>query len=337
MRHRVITALAAGLLTVAFAGCGGDDPTSSPRPGRRRPPLLRRLPRDRGGHGVRRRDAHDDGADCPPRAPAPTLPTGVARPGRGQRVRRQRRLDVRGDRRRRRVDVRPRRRHRLATAPPWPSSPAASSPTQHSIRVEEWVNAFDYDDPAPTDGPRRGRRRDGRRTARRRRHGAGAHRCRHGRPSTDADRPPANITFVIDTSGSMDIRDRLGLVQSSLALLVQHLRDDDTIAIVTYGDDATPVLRTDDGRRRRAHHRRHRRARPGRQHEHGGRAAARLPAGPRGLRPRRAQRRRAGLRRRRQRRHHRPDRADRRRSPRPARRASTSSPSATAWATTTTT
>ena len=30
--------------------------------------------------------------------------------------------------------------------------------------------------------------------------------------------------------------------QSSLALLVQHLRDDDTIAIVTYGDDATPVL-----------------------------------------------------------------------------------------------
>jgi len=56
------------------------------------------------------------------------------------------------------------------------------------------------------------------------------------------DRPPANLTFVIDTSGSMDIRERLGLVQSSLALLVQHLRPDDSIAIVTYGDDARPVL-----------------------------------------------------------------------------------------------
>jgi Ca-activated chloride channel family protein len=56
------------------------------------------------------------------------------------------------------------------------------------------------------------------------------------------ERPRANITFVIDTSGSMDIRDRLGMVKASLALLVRQLRPDDTIAIVTYGDTATPVL-----------------------------------------------------------------------------------------------
>ena len=114
-------------------------------------------------------------------------------------------------------------------------------PDPASIRVEEWVNAFDYDDPVPTDGP------------------VGVAVETATAPHTDDgtmlvrvavdtttvtadDRPPANITFVIDTSGSMDIRDRLGLVQSSLALLVQHLRDDDTIAIVTYGDDASPVL-----------------------------------------------------------------------------------------------
>ncbi len=115
-------------------------------------------------------------------------------------------------------------------------------PDPASIRVEEWVNAFGYDDdPAPSDGP------------------VGVTVETAGAPHTDdgtqlarvavdtaavseAERPPANITFVIDTSGSMDIRDRLGLVQASLALLVQHLRDDDTIAIVTYGDDATPVL-----------------------------------------------------------------------------------------------
>src|SRR5699024_2616187 len=49
-------------------------------------------------------------------------------------------------------------------------------------------------------------------------------------------------TFVIDTSGSMDIRERLGLVKSSLALLAESLRAEDTIAIVTYGSEAAPVL-----------------------------------------------------------------------------------------------
>ena len=33
------------------------------------------------------------------------------------------------------------------------------------------------------------------------------------------DRPDAHITLVVDTSGSMDIRERLGLVRSTLALL----------------------------------------------------------------------------------------------------------------------
>ena len=186
-------------------------------------------------------DAHDDGADAARRDERRRGATGLARTRRGQRVRRQRRLDVRGDRRRRRVDVRPRRRHRLVPHGPGPAGHGDAAPDPASIRVEEWVNAFDYDDPAPTDGP------------------VGVTVETAAAPHTDdgtqlvriavdtatiadADRPPANITFVIDTSGSMDIRDRLGLVQSSLALLVQHLRDDDTIAIVTYGDEATPVL-----------------------------------------------------------------------------------------------
>src|SRR5690606_27842285 len=50
------------------------------------------------------------------------------------------------------------------------------------------------------------------------------------------------VTFVIDTSGSMDIRERLGLVKASLALLAANLRADDTISIVTYGDDADVLL-----------------------------------------------------------------------------------------------
>lgn len=62
------------------------------------------------------------------------------------------------------------------------------------------------------------------------------------RDVAEEDRPPANLTFVVDTSGSMDIRERLGLVKASLGLLVLNLRDDDSIAIVEYSDEAGVVL-----------------------------------------------------------------------------------------------
>ncbi len=114
-------------------------------------------------------------------------------------------------------------------------------PEPASIRVEEWINAFDYDDPLPADGTvgvtvetaMAPHADDGTQLVR---------VAVATTPTTADARPPANVTFVVDTSGSMDVRDRLGLVKASLALLVEHLRPDDTIAIVTYGDDATPVL-----------------------------------------------------------------------------------------------
>jgi Ca-activated chloride channel homolog len=113
-------------------------------------------------------------------------------------------------------------------------------PEPESIRAEEWVNAFTYGDPPATGDDlalhiESGSDDETSQTA----------LVRVGvttRQISDEDRPAANITFVIDTSGSMDIRDRLGLVKASLALLVQNLRTVDTIAIVTYGDDARPVL-----------------------------------------------------------------------------------------------
>lgn len=114
-------------------------------------------------------------------------------------------------------------------------------PEPDSIRPEEWVNAFDYGD-----------RYEGAdalgltvETAQAPLTDDGTHMVRvavvapHVR---DSERPAAHLTFVVDTSGSMDIRERLGLVQSSLALLVQNLRDDDTISIVTYGDEASALL-----------------------------------------------------------------------------------------------
>lgn len=116
---------------------------------------------------------------------------------------------------------------------------AGALPDPSSIRVEEWVNAFEYGDPAPA-GDALGATvevADAPHTT------DGTRLVRVGVSTAQLEeRPPASITFVIDTSGSMDIRERLGLVKSSLALLVADLRPDDTIAIVTYGDEATPVL-----------------------------------------------------------------------------------------------
>lgn len=50
------------------------------------------------------------------------------------------------------------------------------------------------------------------------------------------------MTLVVDRSGSMDRQNRLGLVKASLAVLADRLRDDDTVAVVSFDDQATPIL-----------------------------------------------------------------------------------------------
>ena len=47
--------------------------------------------------------------------------------------------------------------------------------------------------------------------------------------------PPSNLVFLIDVSGSMDMPNRLPLLKSAFKLLVDNLREKDTISIVVYG------------------------------------------------------------------------------------------------------
>ncbi len=54
--------------------------------------------------------------------------------------------------------------------------------------------------------------------------------------------PASNLVFLIDVSGSMDKPNRLPLLQSSFKLLVDNLRDIDTISIVTYGGNVAIPL-----------------------------------------------------------------------------------------------
>ncbi|GGQ01521.1 von Willebrand factor type A domain-containing protein [Streptomyces mutabilis] len=56
------------------------------------------------------------------------------------------------------------------------------------------------------------------------------------------DRPPAALTFVIDVSGSMAEPGRLDLAKESLGTMTDRLRDDDSVALVTFSDEAETVL-----------------------------------------------------------------------------------------------
>lgn len=112
-------------------------------------------------------------------------------------------------------------------------------PPRESVRLEEFVNSFSYDYRAPSDG---------------------LAVVADGGPSpftdgnvivrlgvqaeqvANADRPDASLTFVVDTSGSMDRGNRLDLVKSALERLVIELEGDDQVSIVTYSDNAQVIL-----------------------------------------------------------------------------------------------
>ncbi len=57
-----------------------------------------------------------------------------------------------------------------------------------------------------------------------------------------ADRPPLNLVFLIDTSGSMEDANKLGLLKQSLAMMLPELRPEDQVAIVAYAGSAGEVL-----------------------------------------------------------------------------------------------
>ncbi|MEL6960780.1 MAG: VWA domain-containing protein [Pseudomonadota bacterium] len=60
-------------------------------------------------------------------------------------------------------------------------------------------------------------------------------------PAID-DRPPLNLVFLIDTSGSMDQPNKLPLLRQSFRLMLDNLRPEDEIAIVTYAGSSTIAL-----------------------------------------------------------------------------------------------
>ncbi|MEV0734514.1 von Willebrand factor type A domain-containing protein [Streptomyces sp. NPDC050549] len=127
-------------------------------------------------------------------------------------------------------------------------------PDPSTIRPEEFVNSFRQDYERP-DGNGFTVTVDGARTD-----SANWSLVRVGLATRTADdraeRPPAALTFVIDVSGSMAETGRLDLAKKSLDEMTDRLRDDDSVALVTFSDEAETVLPMTrlDGHRGKVHH-----------------------------------------------------------------------------------
>lgn len=113
-------------------------------------------------------------------------------------------------------------------------------PEPSTVRPEEFVNSFRQDYERP-DGNGFSVTVDGARTG-----DEDWSLVRVGLATRDAGRagkrPPAALTFVVDISGSMAEPGRLDLARHSLDVMTDRLRDDDSVAVVTFSDEAETVL-----------------------------------------------------------------------------------------------
>lgn len=123
-------------------------------------------------------------------------------------------------------------------------------PDPNAVRIEEFINYFDYDYPQPTDE-----------------HpfsitteiGDCPWNDNHklvlvglqGKEMPKEDLPKSNLVFLLDVSGSMDEPDKLPLLKESFGLLVEQLREEDRVAIVVYAGAAGVVLPPTPGNERR--------------------------------------------------------------------------------------
>ena len=122
-------------------------------------------------------------------------------------------------------------------------------PPRDAVRVEEFVNRFDYNYHQPKHGEAFSIQMEGASS----RFGQNCQLLRIGIKGRDLDaetRKPANLVFVVDVSGSMGQENRLSMVKHSLELLTNQLMWGDRVGIVTYGSTGQVVLEPTHARRR---------------------------------------------------------------------------------------
>ncbi len=128
---------------------------------------------------------------------------------------------------------------------------AGQLPPPDAVRIEELINSFQYEGPnTEGDAPLAV--------------AAEVSRCpwqpQHqllrvalkGKTIDLQQRPPARLVFLVDTSGSMSDENKLPLVKQSLRILVEQMREQDRLSIVTYSDNAGLLLDSTGGDKREA-------------------------------------------------------------------------------------
>ncbi|MCU0490301.1 MAG: VWA domain-containing protein [Chloroflexaceae bacterium] len=114
-------------------------------------------------------------------------------------------------------------------------------PPRDMVRVEEFVNYFRYDYPAPQNDAF-GIIVDGAPSPFTTGQTQFIRVGIQGRQVQAEQRKDAVLTFVVDASGSMDRPNRLPLAKESLTLLVNELRPNDQVGVVVFGSTAYNVL-----------------------------------------------------------------------------------------------
>jgi len=120
------------------------------------------------------------------------------------------------------------------------------TPPKDAVRIEEMVNYFDYDYPQPkgkdpfeviteySDCPWNA-----------------MHKLVHvglqGKEIPKENLPASNLVFLCDVSGSMSDPNKLPLLQSSLKMLVNNLREQDKVSLVVYAGSSGLVLEPTSG------------------------------------------------------------------------------------------
>lgn len=122
-------------------------------------------------------------------------------------------------------------------------------PPTEAVRVEEFINHFDYGYNVPDQSKFRvftelANSPFDRRTSFLK---IGI----KGREISDWERKPLNLTLVIDVSGSMSYGNRIDLLKQSLRMLIDQLDHNDRIGIVAYGSQAFKVLDPTSGDNKR--------------------------------------------------------------------------------------
>lgn len=120
-------------------------------------------------------------------------------------------------------------------------------PPKDAVRIEEMINYFDYDYEEP-----RGTQPFNVYTEVGRAPWNEKHMLVHiglqGKRVPLDDLPPSNLVFLIDVSGSMNQPNKLPLVKRAFEMLIDQLRVEDHVAIVTYAGAAGTLLEPTSGK-----------------------------------------------------------------------------------------